>query len=497
MDYFIGVDIGTSSTRAVAFSEDGSVLAKHAVSYSISHPVPEWSEQNPAEICEAVITSIYKIGILLAGNRPVLVSFSAAMHSIMAVKKDGNPLTNLIIWADNRAVEIAENLKATVTGKNFYHRSGVPIHAMSPFCKLLWMKAHRPDIMAEAYKFIGIKEFIFHTLFGKYIVDTSVASATGLLNIHALQWDENILAFTGITTDHLSEPVGSSHLEYLQPAHEITSRLTMFSKTAFVTGGSDGGLANLGSGAMESNTMAITIGTSGAARTVTQQVFTDEAMRTFCYHLKDECYITGGASSNGAIVLQWLKENILENGETMEAFFSLAANVPAGCNELIFLPYILGERAPLWNSNARGLFFGLSVTHGKAHLVRAAMEAVIYNLYSIGKILMERQKVTTIYANGGFTNSPLWIQMLADIFNVTVFINGIEESSAWGAAMVGMEALGLPINTLQIPEGKKYEPDPATHLTYLQSFQKFERIYNLVKGEFVNAAVPDAQLVKV
>ena len=497
MDYFIGIDIGTSSARAVAFSEDGNVLAKHAVSYGISHPVAEWSEQNPAEICEAVISSINKIGILLDGNRPVLVSFSSAMHSIMAVDQHGNPLTNLIIWADNRAVAIAENLKATFTGTNFYQRSGVPIHAMSPFCKLLWMKAHRPDIMAKAYKFIGIKEFIFHALFGKYIVDTSVASATGFLNIHALQWDENILAFTGITAKHLSEPVGSNYLEYLQPAHELTARLAMFSKTAFVVGGSDGGLANLGSGAMNSNTMAITIGTSGAARTVSQQVFTDEAMRTFCYHLKDDSYITGGASSNGAIVLQWLKENMLESGEMMDAFLSHAAKVPAGCNELIFLPYILGERAPLWNSNARGVFFGLSVVHGKAHLIRAAMEAVIYNLYSIGKILTERQKVTTIYANGGFTNNPLWIQMLADMFNVTVFINDIEDSSAWGAAMVGMEALGLQVNTTQTPAGKRYEPDPATHLIYLQSFQKFERIYNLVKGEFVNAAVPDAELVKV
>lgn len=488
MDYYIGIDIGTSSAKAVAFSAGGSVLAKHAVSYPISHPMPGFSEQDPNEICEAVISIIIKTGEQLKGHHPVLVSFSAAMHSIMAIDEDGKPLTGCIIWADNRAVAIAESLRHTDTGKHFYHITGVPIHAMSPLCKLLWLKEHQPVIFSHTYKFIGIKEFIFHALFNKYVVDTSIASATGLLNIYSTHWDENILSFSGIHQKHLSALVSPQHIEYLQPGNLLSARLSLFSKTAFVTGGSDGGLANLGSGAMAKGSMSITVGTSGAARKVTTNVYTDKQMRTFCYLLKGGFYITGGASNNGAIVLQWLKENILQSTETTEDFFNLAAEVTPGCNDLIFLPYILGERAPLWNSSARGVFFGLSITHSKAHLIRAAMEAVIYNLYSIGIILMERERVTSIFANGGFASSPLWIQMLADMFNVTVFVNGIEESSAWGAAMIGMEAMKIAPELVKMPEGKRYEPDAANHLVYLRCFQKFERVYALVKSEFVRPA---------
>ncbi|MEO6729846.1 MAG: gluconokinase [Ferruginibacter sp.] len=483
MDYFIGLDIGTSSAKAVAFSANGEVLASHAITYGISHPQSDWSEQDPYEITEAVINSIHKIGIKLVGHQPLMISFSAAMHSIIAVDEDGRPLTNCIIWADNRAVEIAEDLRQTDTGRSFYYRSGVPVHPMSPLCKLLWLKQNQLDVFSVAHKFIGIKEFFFLTLFGKYIVDTGMASATGFFNVHTRHWDEKILAFMALEEVRLSKVVSPYHIEYLQPGHWM-SRLTTFSKTAFVVGSSDGGLANLGNGAIGRGSVAITIGTSAAARMVTQDVYTDEQMRTFCYHLKDDCYIAGGASSNGAIVLKWLKESLLQHKESMENFFSMAATVPPGCDDLLFLPYILGERAPLWNSKARGVFFGLSITHGKAHLIRSAMEAVVYNLYSIGKILMEREKITTIFANGGFAGSQLWIQMLADMFNVTVFVNDIEESSAWGAVMVGMEALGTPAVEIK-PTGKKYEPDPANHRIYLQCFEKFERVYGLVKGEFV------------
>lgn len=484
MDYFIGLDIGTSSAKAVAFSATGKVLASHAIAYSISHPQPGWSEQDPSEIVEAIINSIHKIGTKLAGHQPIMISFSAAMHSIIAVDEEGRPLTNCIIWADNRAVEISEDLRQTETGKSFYSRSGVPVHAMSPLCKLLWLKQNQINVFSVSHKFIGIKEFFFHTLFAKYIVDTGMASATGFFNVHTRRWDEKILSFMGLEEARLSEVVSPYHIEYLRPGH-LFAGLIMFSKTAFVVGSSDGGLANLGNGAMGRGSLAITIGTSAAARMVTQDVHTDEQMRTFCYHLKDECYIAGGASSNGAIVLQWLKESLLEHKESMENFFSMATSVPPGCDGLLFLPYILGERAPLWNSKARGVFFGLSITHGKAHLVRAAMEAVVYNLYSIGRILMEREKITTIFANGGFASSQLWIQMLADMFDVTVFVNDIEESSAWGAVMVGMEALGIPAVEIKSSR-KKYAPNQAHHETYLQCFEKFERIYGLVKGEFVS-----------
>jgi gluconokinase len=485
MDYYIGIDIGTTSTKAVAFSPTGQVLAQQSIGYPIIHPQENRSEQQPDKILEAVIDCLSGIAAQLVQHNPVLISFSAAMHSLLLMDEAGNPLTDCIIWADNRAGELAGNLRETEQGKSFYHSTGVPIHAMSPLCKLRWFKENEPSLFYNTKKIIGIKEFIFHRLFDKYIVDTAIASATGLLNSELLQWEESILTYTGVEKKQLSQIVPTTHIEYLQPgkANNLTVRLNAFQQTAFVIGSSDGALANLGSGATVKGSMAITIGTSSAARVVTEQPVTDKNMRTFCYHLSGKQYIIGGASNNGAVVLQWLKEKILQNAGTYQAFISMAETISPGSDELLLLPYILGERAPHWNANARGVFWGLHISHTTAHLVRAAMEAVVYNMYAVGKILMEQKTVNIIYANGGFTESSLWIQMLADMFNLPVLVPAMEESSALGAVMIGMQALDTP-TTFNLPKEKCFQPDFANHEIYLRQCTKMERLYELVKNEF-------------
>lgn len=485
MDYYIGIDIGTTSTKAVAFSETGTVLTQKSTSYPIIHPQENRSEQDPEKILEAVVGCLNHITVTLPQHHPILVSFSAAMHSLILIDEKDTPLTNCIIWADNRANELAINLRKTEHGKGFYGATGVPIHAMSPFCKLLWYKKNEPIIFNNAAKFIGIKEFIFHRLFGKYIVDTSIASATGLLNIHLLQWEDDILSYIGIEKKQLSTIVPTTHIEYLQAGEDtnLTARLHAFNKTAFVIGSSDGALANIGNGATGNGSMAVTIGTSGAVRIITDKAGTDKQMRTFCYHCTGEKYIMGGASNNGAIVLQWLKENILQNTCSYKEFMAMAETIAPGSDALLLLPFILGERAPIWNSNARGVYWGLDINHTTAHLVRAAMEAVVYNMYNIGKILMEKNAVDTIYANGGFSDTAFWVQMLADMFNLPVIVPVVEECSALGAVMIGMDAMKIS-NSFYFAKGKIYQPYLAHHKIYLESCNKMERLYELMKAEF-------------
>lgn len=488
MNYYIGIDIGTTSTKAVAFSENGDVIARETIGYAILHPQANFSEQHPNEILEAVVNSIGKITTALTGNRPVLVSFSAAMHSLLLVDNQGAALTNCIIWADNRAAEIGDDLRLSGQGLAFYHDTGVPVHAMSPFCKLIWYKENMPAVFNAAHKCIGIKEYIFKKLFGKYLVDTAIASATGLLNIHTLQWDAAILQYAGVQQTQLSEVVNATHKENLLPDSPYFSDPAMqhVLQSDFIIGGSDGGLANLGSGAVTKNSMAISIGTSSAVRMVTAEVYTDNYMRTFCYHMANQYYIIGGASNNGAVVLQWLKDSLLQTTDTHEQLFEQAASVAPGCNGLLFVPYLMGERAPVWDAHAKGVFFGLDITHTRAHMVRAVMEGVIYAVYSIGKVLMEKRSVTEIHATGGFTQSPFWLQMLCDMFNCTVMVSGAVETSAFGAVKLGMQALGsknqwLPKTT------ETYLPDALLHQTYLRQFEKMERIYESLKKEMGNS----------
>jgi len=494
MNYYLGIDIGTTSVKAVAFSGRGEVLAKQAVQYGMQHPQPAWSEQDPHEIEQAVTASINHIIASLAPARPLLLSFSAAMHSLLAVDATGRPLTNCIIWADNRAAEIAGSLRDTDTGQGFYHATGVPVHAMSPLCKLLWLKSNKPVIFTTAHKFIGIKEYLFYKWFGVWAVDTAIASASGFMNLRTLQWDEAILGFAGIAPGKLSEPVPVKQVFYYEPRQTPGTGLLLSDKTPFVIGGSDGALANIAACPRDEYAMVVTIGTSSAARILTQRLETDKYMRTFCYHAIDKLYIVGGAGNNGAIVLQWLKETLLQTNDSFEQLFQQAATAPPGCDGLLFLPYILGERAPLWNPQAKGVFFGLTINHTKAHLVRAVIEGVIYGLYSIGKVIMENNDPEAIYANGGFAQSSFWLQVLADVFNKKVVVADPVESSALGAVLVGMEAL-QETPAFERHSLSEYIPNPAHYPVYTQQFRKFERLYELLKHEFDADTFPAGAVV--
>ncbi|MEO8795309.1 MAG: FGGY-family carbohydrate kinase [Daejeonella sp.] len=241
-------------------------------------------------------------------------------------------------------------------------------------------------------------------------------------------------------------------------------------------------MANFSSASAESSNLVVSMGTSGAVRLSSKNISTDQNMRTFCYPIKEDEYIIGGATNNGAVVMQWLKDSILKTEDTFETLFSHAESISAGSEGLIFLPYILGERAPIYNSKARGVFFGLNIQHQQAHLIRATMEGITFCLYSIGKLLMENTTVKGIHASGGFAKSPVWLQILADVFNLPVVVAETVESSALGAVKLACEALELPFTINQQFE-TVYKPIETNHLVYKKSFQKFERIYEALKDE--------------
>ncbi len=454
MQYYLGVDIGTTSVKAVAFDAAGKLLLKQAAVNTTIHPKENYSEQDPEEVFAAAIFCIDTVIAQLKYN-PQFISFSAAMHSLIAVDGKGKALTNCILWSDNRSAGVASALHLKGSAKNIYQLSGVPVHAMSPLCKIIWLKENEPELFKQTNKFIGIKEFIFYKLFHEYVIDSSIASATGLMNTHTVDWDEEILMIAGIDASKLSRIVSVHHTILLK---ELT----------YMIGASDGALANLAMNAVEEKVMAITIGTSAAARVTVRQPCLDEQMRLFCYHLNEKLFIKGGASNNGAIVLDWLKEKIFETNETIDELLQAASTVSIGSEGLIFLPYIFGERAPLWNSNAKADFIGLRAHHTKAHLIRAAMEGVLFNLLLIGNILNEKKTITTIHAGGGFAMNPLWVQMLADIFNLPVKIFDTNESSALGAVMLGAEFTTEP-NII-------YLPNKINHERYAKQFERFSQL---------------------
>jgi gluconokinase len=475
-EYFVGIDVGTTTTKAVAFDKNGNVLNQYSSGYGMTHPHPNWSEQNPEEIYEAFQKSLGVIVSLSLADKSI-VSFSSAMHGLIAVDAAGKPLTQLILWADNRATEIASRLKPTDLGQELYHRTGIPIHPFSVFSKILWLRENEPDIFSRTHKFIGIKEYLWFRLFGEYTIDYSLASGSGLFNFTDSKWDTLALETLGISEEQLPRLVSTTHIQ----KNDTNPSLPLVN---YVIGAGDGPLANLGSGAMKPGQMAFTMGTSGAVRMCVTQPRTDPKMRTFNFFLFENQYIIGGATNNGGIVLQWLEEQILGSKNSIAKLIEEARKLEIGSENLLFLPYILGERAPVWNAEARGVFFGLSITHSQAHIVRAVMEGLILNMYSIGKILMEQQPVHEICASGGFAKSDFWLQLVADIFQKKVVICETVEGSAWGAALLAMRALNMKEAANCVAEGKVFLPNTAVAERYQHLHQKFERLYEKLKDEF-------------
>ena len=487
----LGVDVGTTSTKVVAFDAGGGPRARAEADYPLVEPMPGRAEQDPAAILAAVVEAVRAAtreaetgGASVAG-----LSFSSAMHSLLALDEQGRPVTPSIIWADTRAAPQAERLRADPIGLGLHQRTGTPVHPMSPLTKLAWFREQDSTTFAAAWKWVGIKDYLFHHLTGEYVMDHSCASGTGLMELATLAWDAEALEVAGIAADRLPELVPSTHVSQLKAG--AAEKLGLAAGTAVVAGGGDGPLANLGLGAVRPGVAACSIGTSGAIRVVVEAPAVDPLGRVFCYALTPGRWIVGGAINNGGVVLQWAEKALTpdfgEHGET--ALLELVASVPAGSDGLLMLPYLLSERAPHWSALARGAYVGLTNTHGRAHLVRAALEGVCLQLALVLHSVEEAgNEIREIRATGGFARSPEWRQMLADALDIEIGFPKGQEGSSFGAALVGMEALGL-IESIEIAADltaieSVVRPDPDAVATYRTLLPVFASLYDALVPTF-------------
>ncbi|MCM0598767.1 gluconokinase [Periweissella fabalis] len=506
MEFIIGVDLGTTSTKVVLFDLDGQVHGYVNKLYPLYQELPDMAEEDPEEIFQAVLDGIREV--VQKTNQQTdsirAVSFSSAMHSLIALDREFKPLTRVLTWADNRAEHYANELKASGIGQEIYAKTGTPIHPMSPLAKLLWLKAEKADIYNITAHYMGIKEYIFYRLLHVNKVDYSIANAMGLFNIFNLDWDEQALAVTGISREQLPKLVApTEYVTGLQP--DLAKFMGLAQDVPFVFGASDGTLSNLGVNAIKPGVVAVTIGTSGAVRVVTNKPVIDPKGRTFTYYLDEGMWVVGGPVNNGGVVFRWARDNMFDaekstakllNMDAYDLLTKVADKVPAGADGLIFHPYLGGERAPIWDANARGSFFGLTQNHTRAHMLRAVLEGIVYNLYSVTLALEEVVgKPNSIQATGGFARSALWRQMLADIFEQPVTIPDSFESSALGAAVVAMKALGIidsyDIMAKVIGTTKTYQPNPENYEAYRDLMPIYIRLDRQLESEY--EAIADYQ----
>jgi gluconokinase len=498
MDCIITIEIGTGAIKVVAFDLKGTVLGSSKGSYPTFHSRPDHSEQDPEQI---FITMLYILKNFLnekihpRKHKVVCICFSSAMHSVLPIDKNGVPLGYAMVWSDNRAKKEADDLKKSALGKSLYKTTGTPIHAMSPLNKIAWLKNNDKQRFDLAQKFLSIKTYIIQQLTGEYIIDYSVASATGMLNIHTIRWEENALKHAGIATDKLADIVSVFYAPK-KLKKEYQTSLGLPDKVKLLVGSSDGCMATLGAGVWGDGKATITLEESGAVRVVGKEVLQDQKQRLFNYLLTEDHYVSGGPTNNAGAVFEWYAKQFgdfkkaFDLQDCIENLIADAAKVPAGAGGLIFLPYLQGERAPIWNANARGVFFGLNIRHEQQHFVRATIEGIIYAFYSIGKTLQEHRSFKSLSANGTFASYPLWTQMIADIFNKPVHIKqgSGSDSVALGSFLLSATEIGLYKNldeaaeTVKLPD--KFSPNKQLNNVYMKHYSVFERLGVKLFDEF-------------
>jgi gluconokinase len=478
MEYILGIDIGTGSTKAVALSLKGETLAVHQVYYETASPQAGFSEQDPEVIWAAFKTCLLALYDELT-IQPLAISLSSAMHSLILAGKDAELLSPMITWADSRSSDIASRIKNSSIGKSLYERTGTPIHAMSPLCKIIWFKENQPAVFDKSCKFFSIKEYIWFKLFGEFVIDHSIASSTGLFDIINLNWDSPALKMAEISSEQLSTLVAT---DYLRSGLDLRDEsLNVFASTQFAIGASDGCLANLGSFATEPGIAALTIGTSGAIRVASRTPITQYGAMIFNYVLEKDFFICGGPINNGGSAVQWLLKNVFQEPELnkviYDQLFQSIDEVGAGSDGVVFLPYLSGERAPLWDSDSCGTFFGLRLQHDKSQICRAVLEGICFALYDVLQVVESNSEtITQLNISGGFVKSDVWVQMLADITGKKLVLVQEEDASAIGAVYLAARILKLNVLSSSA-ELKTIFPNPDNHETYQRIFPIFKDLY--------------------
>jgi gluconokinase len=484
----VGLDLGTTRCKAVALTPDGAVAASATSAYPLYSPHPGWAEQAAGEVWQGAATALRELCARVPARQLAGLSLSGAMHSLLLVDEAGEPLAPALTWADQRAAPQAKMLRERADTQALYGRTGCPVQSIYHLAKLRWWSDVEPELGRRAARFITLKDWILWRLAGIWATDQGMASTSGLLDIHRLDWDQEALGLAGVTANQLPALAQPARVagSITQPAAEATG---LPAGLPVVPGTSDGGTANLGSGAVRAGQSVITMGTSGAVRRVVAEPLLDPLQRTWCYVLLERRWFAGGAINNAGLALQWVRERFYPDVPGDAGYARLiedAAGVEPGAEGVMFLPYFTGERSPHWDPEARALVSGLGLTHTRAHIARAVLEGVAYCLDDVWEVLTAEAPASgEARLTGNVTHNPAWAQIVADVLGVPLLADEAADASALGAALLGHLALGhlarLDDAAKVLPTGRAYEPDPARHEFYRAGHEAFQELYRRIE----------------
>jgi xylulokinase len=494
MDYLLGIDIGTSGTKGVLMDSEGKIYARAGREYSINIPQPGWAEQDPQMWWKATIQVIKEV-IKESEVNPQLIrgiGLSGQMHGTVFLDKNLQPFRPAIIWADQRSSSQCEFIYQKIGKERLAELTGNPIATGFMCSTLLWIKENQPETCKKIYKVILAKDYIRYKLTGNLGVEVTDASSSLLLDIKRRCWSEELLNLLSLPLNILPGEVHESQEVAGCVLAEVAKNTGLLEGIPVVYGGGDQSMQAVGNGVIGPGILSSTIGTGGQLFITIDKFTYDPKLRVhvFCHAIPNSYHLQGAILSAG-LSLKWLKDNILHTLDSYAIFDEEVEKVRAGSEGIIFLPYLLGERSPYMNPQARGVFFGLSLKHHRVHLVKAVMEGVVFALRDCLEVFEELGiKIEQIIASGGGAKSRAWRQMQADIFNKDISMTQSIEQAAMGAAILAGVGVGIYKNTgegckkaIKLKK-EKVKPILKNVDVYNQQFKIYQSLYQDLKGDF-------------
>ncbi|OAJ62173.1 hypothetical protein A6V36_21845 [Paraburkholderia ginsengiterrae] len=505
MDYVIGVDIGTQSTKALLVDRNGVIVARHSAGYQLDTPKPFWAEQWPSVWFDAVLECIARCvdaarerNIATSAIRAVCVS-SLYGGSGIPVDKDIRPLHPCLIWMDRRATAQVDWVREHVDLGRLLAITGNGVDSYYGFTKMLWLRDHRSDVWANTRYFLPPNAYVIYLLTGEIAVDhSSAGNIGGVYDVERRDWSGTTLDMLGIPATMMPERLVESTDIVGGLLSQWTVRLGLPPGTPIIAGGVDAAVATFAAGATRAGQHVAMIGTSMCWGYINQQVDARHGLVSMphVFNGRRDMYVFGGAITAGASVT-WYREQFchaetvaaqtLPHGDPHVLLEEAAARVPAGADGVTFLPYLMGERSPIWDPKASGAFVGLNLVHTRAHLYRAVLEGVAFALKH--NIEAGRQGAQSLddrlIVVGGAAHSDLWMQIIADVTGYPVFTIEQEVEAAMGAALLA--AVGAGLVSHAVAQGgwstlvERARPN-AHHLAkYAERFKVYVDLYPALK----------------
>jgi xylulokinase len=492
MDYFLGIDTSTTSSKALLIDINGRVISVASSPHTLQTPKPLWSEQNPSEWWVAVSASIKsvleKAGV--GGERIAAVGLTGQMHGLVLLDEAGNVLRPAILWNDQRTQSQCDEIHRRIGKEKFIQITGNVALTGFTAPKILWVKENEPEIFAKAKHVLLPKDFIRSKLTGEYAMDKADGAGTVLFDLKSRDWSAEVLDALGIDASWMPRTFEGTEFtgHVTQEAASITGLKT---GTPVAAGGGDQAAQAVGVGAVEPGIVGLTVGTSGVifATTPSALVEPEGRLHAFCHAVPGMWHFMGVMLS-AAGSLQWYRDTLAPD-MSFDDLVKEAESAPAGCEGLLFLPYLSGERTPYPDPLARGAFIGLTLRHSRAHMTRAVLEGVSFGLKDSFTLIQNAGlgKITQVRASGGGTKGMLWRQILASVLEAELVTVNTSEGAAFGAALLAGVGAGT---WSDIPSACKVTirvtgqtlPDEAQVNIYRKMYPLYQELYPALKSSF-------------